>query len=139
MGHRNLPCTHQPTNSAYVGKSCIDYMYQTHIMKFRLLLASYVLDPLSQASCNSSLSGCMYTLGPGIPFAIFPRIVGPWNYQCQENVLSLHNLSGGGGEIEWEGKYGPTTGMGPPHTKHTETIRVGGHSRVPRVCRFVSM
>ena len=26
---------------------------------------------------------------------IFPRIVGPWNYQRQENVLSLHNLSGG--------------------------------------------
>ena len=27
---------------------------------------------------------------------IFPRIVGPWNYQRQENVLSLQNLSGGG-------------------------------------------
>ena len=26
---------------------------------------------------------------------ILPRIVGPWNYQRQENVLSLHNLSGG--------------------------------------------
>ena len=25
---------------------------------------------------------------------ILPRIVGPWNYQRQENVLSLHNLSG---------------------------------------------
>ena len=29
---------------------------------------------------------------------ILPRIVGPWNYQRQENVLSLHNLSGGGGD-----------------------------------------
>ena len=27
---------------------------------------------------------------------ILPRIVGPENYQRQENVLSLHNLSGGG-------------------------------------------
>ena len=26
---------------------------------------------------------------------ILPRIVGPWNYQRQENVLSLHNLPGG--------------------------------------------
>ena len=26
---------------------------------------------------------------------ILPSIVGPWNYQRQENVLSLHNLSGG--------------------------------------------
>src|SRR3989337_1699772 len=26
---------------------------------------------------------------------ILPWIVGPWNYQRQENVLSLHNLSGG--------------------------------------------
>ena len=59
-------------------------------MKFCLLKASYVLNPLSQASCNSSLSGCMYT------FIFFPRIVGPWNYQRQENVLSLHNMSGGG-------------------------------------------
>ena len=26
---------------------------------------------------------------------ILPRTVGPWNYNRQENVLSLHNLSGG--------------------------------------------
>jgi len=26
---------------------------------------------------------------------ILPWIVGPWNYQRQENVLSLHNLPGG--------------------------------------------
>src|SRR5215216_2876084 len=66
VGHENLPCTHQSTNSAYVGKSCVEYMYQTCIMKFRLLKASYVLNPLSQASCNSSFSGCMYT------FIFFP-------------------------------------------------------------------
>ena len=28
---------------------------------------------------------------------ILPRIVEPWNYQRQENVLSLHNLPPGGG------------------------------------------
>ena len=28
---------------------------------------------------------------------ILPRIVGPWKYQRQENVLSLHNLPGEGG------------------------------------------
>ena len=38
---------------------------------------------------------------------ILPRLVGPWNYQRQENVLSLHNLPGGGG-IEWNEKHGPT-------------------------------
>ena len=31
---------------------------------------------------------------------ILPRIVGPWNYQRQENVLSLHNLPGGGDSVE---------------------------------------
>ena len=34
---------------------------------------------------------------------ILPRIVGPWNYQCKENVLFLHNLPGGGGDwVEWQ-------------------------------------
>src|SRR5215216_3271459 len=66
VGHGNLPCTHQPTNSAYAGKSCVEYMYQTRIMKFFFLKSPYVLNPLSQASCNSSLSGCMYT------FIFFP-------------------------------------------------------------------
>src|SRR5215216_763960 len=69
---------------------------------------------------------------------ILPRIVGPWNYQFQENVLSLHNLSGGG-EIEWKDKYGPTTVLGYRQTKHTETLRADGDSRMPRICRFVIM
>ena len=55
---------------------------------------------------------------------ILPRIVRPRNYQRQENVLSLHNLSGG--EIEWNDKYGPTTVLGCRHTKHTEPIRADG-------------
>src|SRR3989337_507086 len=45
---------------------------------------------------------------------ILPLIVGPRNYQRQENVLSLHNLSGGG--IEWNDKYRPTILMGYGHT-----------------------
>ena len=65
---------------------------------------------------------------------IFPRIVGPWNYQRQENVLSLHNLSGG---IEWKDKYGPTTVLGCRQTKYTEPICVDGDSRMPGICRFV--
>ena len=68
---------------------------------------------------------------------IFAWIVGSWNYQRQENVLSLHNLSRG--EIEWKDKYGPTTVLGCRHTKHTEPIRADADSRMPRICRFVSM
>ena len=68
---------------------------------------------------------------------ILPRIVGPWNYQRQENILSLHNLSGG--EIEWNDKYRPTTVLGCHHTKHIEPIRADGDSRMPWICRFILM
>src|SRR4051812_24088510 len=40
-------------------------------MKVFLLAASYVLNPSSQACCNSSLSGCMYTC------ILFPGYLGP--------------------------------------------------------------
>src|ERR1041385_6050370 len=62
-----------PEKSAYAGRSCSEYWYHTGIVKVFLLAASYVLNPSSQACCNSSLSCCMYTsiffpgyLGPGI-------------------------------------------------------------------------
>ena len=68
---------------------------------------------------------------------ILPRIVGPWNYQRQENVLSLHNLPGG--EIEWNDKHGPTTVLGGHLTKHTEPIRAYADSRMPWIYRFIPM
>ena len=68
---------------------------------------------------------------------ILPRVVGPWNYQRQENVLSLHNLLGG--EIEWNDKHGPTTVLGCRLTKHTEPIRADGDSRMPWICCFFLM
>src|SRR3989337_3902554 len=63
---------------------------------------------------------------------ILPRIVGPWNYQHQENVLSLHNLSRG--EIEWNDKYRPTTVLGCRHTKRIEPICADADSRMPWIC-----
>ena len=99
-------------------------MYQARIMKFSLLKASYVLNPFVLKRLH-------------VHIHIFARIVGSWNYQRQENVLSLHNLSGG--EIEWKDKYEPTTLLGCRHTKHTEPIRADADSRMPRICRFVTM
>src|SRR3989337_3029540 len=68
---------------------------------------------------------------------ILPRIVGPWNYQRHENILSLHNLPGG--EIEWNDKHGPTAVCGCHLTKHTEPICADGDSRMPWICRFFLM
>src|ERR1041385_1278305 len=60
-----------PEKIAYAGRSCIEYWYDTCLMKVFLLAASYVFNPSSQACCNSSLSGCMYTS------IFFPGYLGP--------------------------------------------------------------
>jgi hypothetical protein len=60
-GHENLPRTHQAQNSPYTGKSCMEYWYQTCILKFVFIARSYVHTPSSQAHTNSSIKGSMYT------------------------------------------------------------------------------
>jgi hypothetical protein len=67
IGYGNLPWTHQAQSSPYVGKSCMEYWYQTCILKFVFVARSYVHTPSSQAQTNSSIKGSMYTpiLFPG--------------------------------------------------------------------------
>ena len=85
VGHGNLPCTHQPMNSAYAGKSCVEYMYQARIMNF-FAKGVVCLEPIIPSFLQFVLKQLH------VHIHILPRIVGPWNYQRQENVLSLHNL-----------------------------------------------
>ena len=89
MGHGNLPCTHQPTNSAYAGKSCVEYMYQTRIMKFHFAIGVVCLEPIIPGFLQFVLKRLH------VHIHIFSRIVGPLNYQRQENVLPLQSLFGG--------------------------------------------
>jgi len=62
---------------------------------------------------------------------IFAGIVGPRNYQRQEDVLSLHKDSRG--EIEGHDEYGPTTILGCRHTERIEPIEAEGESKIPWV------
>jgi hypothetical protein len=48
-------------NSRYTRKSCMEYWYQTCILKFLFVAWSYVHTPSSQARTNSSIPGSMYT------------------------------------------------------------------------------
>ena len=68
---------------------------------------------------------------------ILPRIIGPWNYQRQKYVISLHNLPRG--EIEWNDKYMPTTVLGCRHAEGIKTIRGGADSTISWICRFILM
>ena len=93
LGHGNLPCTDHPMKSEYAGKSWSEYWYQTCIVKFFLLAASYVRIPFTQASFNSSTSGCMYTL------IFFPGYLGPGIINDRNMCLRcIMALGGGWGE-----------------------------------------
>src|ERR1041385_4232343 len=65
---------------------------------------------------------------------IFARIVGPRNYQRQEDVLSLHKDSRG--QIEGHDEYGPTTILGCGHTERIEPIEANGDCHVSWVFGF---
>jgi hypothetical protein len=78
-GHGNLPWTHQAQNSPYAGKSCMEYWYQTCILKFVFVARSYVHTPSPQACTNSSIKGSMYT---PILFPECPRIINDTNIFC---------------------------------------------------------
>src|SRR3954467_3019607 len=100
--------------------------------------------------CEGFFASCIVCLEPFVPsflqfilkrlhvhIHILPRIFGPWYYQRQENVFSLHNLSGG--EIEWHDKYRPTTILSCRHTERVEPIRAKGDSNMPLLFSFLPM
>src|SRR3954471_12431297 len=64
----------------------------------------------------------------------FSGIVGPRNYQRQEDVLSLHKYSRG--QIEGHDEYGPTTILGCHHTERIEPIEANGECHVSWVFGF---
>src|SRR4051812_9024450 len=64
----------------------------------------------------------------------FSGIVGPRNYQRQEDVLSLHKDSRG--KIEGHDEYGPTTILGCRHTERIEPIEANGEYHIPWVFGF---
>jgi hypothetical protein len=63
----------------YAGKSCMEYWYQTCILKFVFVARSYVHTPSFQARTNSSIKGSMYT---PILFLGCPGIINDTNIFC---------------------------------------------------------
>jgi hypothetical protein len=105
----------------YAKKSCNEYWYHTCIVKFFFVARSYVRTPFSQASSNSSHTGCMNTpiFLPGCPGIISDK------NKCLTSIMTpggrLRGITNTGQQV-----YGAAiipNGLNPSVASATRTFR----------------